>query len=785
VVIVVQENRTVDDLFNGLPGADTVRYGLNSQGKRVPLRPFGLTTSYDLGHTHHSFNTEYDHGKLDGFDQLSGRCFNVNLCPPPQERAYGYVPKNEAAPYFDMAAQYAFADRMFQTNQGPSFPAHQYIISGTSSLGDGSSLRAADNPFTLSGDPTGGCDSPAGSLVPLIDSAGVESAWVYPCFRRIALMDLLGPKSLTWRYYQATPGAGLWNGPDAIVRVRESHEFASDVVAPSSQVLKDIAGGTLANVVWVNPTGLASDHAHATNGSGPSWVAAIVNAIGKSSYWKDTAIFVTWDDWGGWYDHVKPPVYNSYELSFRVPLIVISPYAKSHYVSHRQHEFGSILKFTEEVFGLPSLHTTDERADDLYDCFDFSQTLRTFKPIPAPLPPKYFLKNPFGGGPPDDDTAYTELYSFGAKPNDGDAPAAHLSRNGNALYGTTEYGGSTTSHCAQGCGTIYEIDPAGKERVTYRFSGGETGAAPTTGLYASAGSFFGTTSLGGLTANCKAGCGTIFKAALDGGSVTTLYRFNGGAGGATPDGRVLAIGGELYGTTQYGGTRNALCTNGCGTVFAVGTGGKSERVLHAFKGGNDGYQPVAGLIEVNGMLYGVTQYGGVQTAFCAIGCGTVFKINPRSGAESIVHRFKYGPETGDGAFPSDRLTFVNGTLYGTTLGGGAASQGTVFKIQRSGTESILHSFSCCRNDHDGTYPLDALADLGGVLYGTTSQGGPHARGTIFSITTAGKESVLYSFGARPDGARPAAALDVFDGALYGTANDGGVQSEGMIFSFAP
>jgi phospholipase C len=139
---------------------------------------------------------------------------------------------------------------------------------------------------------------------------------------------------------------------------------------------------------------LASDHPQDTNGSGPSWVAAIVNAIGKSKYWKHTAIFVTWDDWGGWYDHVPPPQLNSYELGFRVPLIVISPYAKNNYVSHVQHEFGSILKFTEEIFGLPSLHTTDKRSDDLFDCFNFSKPPTKFKKIPAEYPPSYFFNQP-------------------------------------------------------------------------------------------------------------------------------------------------------------------------------------------------------------------------------------------------------------------------------------------------------------------------------------------------------------------------------------------------------
>jgi phospholipase C len=129
----------------------------------------------------------------------------------------------------------------------------------------------------------------------------------------------------------------------------------------------------------------------------------VVNAIGQSQYWNSTVIFVTWDDWGGWYDHVKPAQYNSYELGLRVPLIVISPYAKTHYVSHVQHEFGSILKFTEETFGLGSLGTTDVRSDDLSDCFNFGQAPQRFIPISAPLRAEYFLNQPPSTRGPDDD----------------------------------------------------------------------------------------------------------------------------------------------------------------------------------------------------------------------------------------------------------------------------------------------------------------------------------------------------------------------------------------------
>jgi phospholipase C len=292
---------------------------------------------------------------------------------------------------------------MFQTNEGPSFPAHQYILSGTSTISNGSNLRAADNPKTTDRKYTGGCDSPQGSHVKLIDQYGNETQKAYPCFDRDSLIQLIEAKSLTWHYYQAHPGPGLWEGPDAILPVYNSPEFAYDVVNPPSQVLDDIKSGHLANVVWVTPTGKASDHAGSTDGTGPSWVASIVNTIGESKYWNDTAIFVTWDDWGGWFDAVSPPQYNSYELGFRVPLIVISAYAKKSYISTKQHEFGSILKFTEKTFGLGSLGTTDRRADDLYDCFDFSQSPRKFVKIPAPHDASYFLNLPPDNENPDDD----------------------------------------------------------------------------------------------------------------------------------------------------------------------------------------------------------------------------------------------------------------------------------------------------------------------------------------------------------------------------------------------
>ncbi len=404
VVIIVQENRTVDNLFQFLPGANTASTGLDSKGQSIHLAPMGLVTSYDLSHKHSAFLTDYRNSAMNGFDLESSNCPHGH-CGDRSKRAYGYVVQSQVQPYYTMAQSYAFADNFFQTNQGPSFPAHQYLISGTSTVRDGSSLRVAENPQAPHADDkhNGGCDSPSGVTVQLIDPRGNEKRSAYPCFNRLALMNLLDAQSVSWKYYQADAGAGLWNAVDAIKPIWQSDEYSSHVSYPSSQVLSDIAAGNLASVVWVTPTAAESDHALTNDGTGPAWVTSVVNAIGESPYWNSTAIFIVWDDWGGWYDHVKPPIYNSYELGFRVPLIVISPYAKQHYISHVQHEFGSILKFTEETFGLGSLGTTDVRADDLSDCFDYAQQPAPYQAIGADHDARYFLSRPPSSAIVDDD----------------------------------------------------------------------------------------------------------------------------------------------------------------------------------------------------------------------------------------------------------------------------------------------------------------------------------------------------------------------------------------------
>jgi phospholipase C len=384
VVIIFQENRTVDNLFQGLPGADTQNYGIDSHGKRVPLHRTSFTWNNDISHSHENFLIECNPQPGDGACRGNGWDLAVTKKPCTDgDCAFGYVPRGEVLPYFEMAKLYAFGDRMFQTNEGPSFPAHQEIVSGTAAAAPQQPQRQIAENGLFDGKGTAGCDSPDASHVPTIPLEPIgapEGGRLYPCFDRPALPDLIRSGDVSWRYYQCGSGAGLWHAFDAIAHLKNS----SDVVDPPQQILSDIAAQKLASISWVTPDDKHSDHTGSRSRSGPSWVAAVVNAIGQSTYWDSTAIIVTWDDWGGWFDHVVPNRRNNYELSFRVPLLIISPYTKKGYVSHVPHEFGSILHFTEKVFGLASLGTTDATSDDLRDAFDFNASPRKFERIAAP-----------------------------------------------------------------------------------------------------------------------------------------------------------------------------------------------------------------------------------------------------------------------------------------------------------------------------------------------------------------------------------------------------------------
>jgi phospholipase C len=381
VVIIIQENRTPDNLFNGLPGADTVRTAKLHDGTTMQLTPERLDAMSDPCHTHECWVKDYNGGKMDGFDVASDKRASMT-----------YVQQPDVQPYWTLAQNYAFADRMFASNSGPSFPAHLYLVAGQAGGVDSNPWHHKDHVD----DGLWSCFAAAGSLVSTLLPNDQPGPKVYPCFDFRTLADDLGDHGRTWRAY--APAFGIsgfrWTGFSAIKHVVADPVKWGNVISPETTVISDASAGNLPDVTWVTPRLVNSDHGTQSShdGGGADWVASVINAIGSGPDWNSTAIFVTWDDWGGYYDHVVPPQVDYMGLGFRVPLIVISPYAKRGYVSHATHEFGSILHFTEETFGIPSLGTRDMLSDDLGDMFDFSQTPQPFRSVQTHLRAQDFLR---------------------------------------------------------------------------------------------------------------------------------------------------------------------------------------------------------------------------------------------------------------------------------------------------------------------------------------------------------------------------------------------------------
>jgi phospholipase C len=321
-----------------------------------------------------------------------------------------YLNSNDVQPYWDIAKEFAISDTSWQTNQSPSFPSHMYATSAAALVGMGSTFTFISNLSRLVGGKTG-CDG-AGDTSNYVQATnlatGASHAKYAPCSNARSMFDELSTAGVTFKYYASQPNAphyaSYWDGLDMYANWGcsytagcpprfTSHFGLESNTTTGSQILADIANCSLTQMSWVTPTASESDHGSVTDGSGPSWVASIVNAIGRSpcGYWsgkEPTVIFITWDDWGGWYDHAPPTIYNHGEDGFRVPLIAVSAYTKPGYISHVSHEvFGSVLKYVEELYGLPSLGTTDVRSDDLSDMFDYTQNPLTFVPIATNLPP--------------------------------------------------------------------------------------------------------------------------------------------------------------------------------------------------------------------------------------------------------------------------------------------------------------------------------------------------------------------------------------------------------------
>ena len=403
VVIVIQENRSFNNLFYGFKGARTAQYGYDSSGERIAIEPVVLETSWDLQHSSIAFFADCNgtgsipgtNCRMNGFNNAGVECNKSGYVPCPIEHPqYAYVPHSETKPYFEMAKRYVLADQMYSSVLDGSFTSHQYIIAGQSE----SAVNWPAVPW--------GCPGGSGDMVTTLTQQRVIDGYEVACWNTKTLGDELDAKGISWAYYAAPVDGppGVWSAYQVIKHIYYGSDWSKDVISPPSQFLTDVSRGHLRAVSWVTPTAANSDHPGSRSKTGPSWVASVVNAVGESKYWDSTAIFVFWDDWGGWYDP-EPPAYVDYDgLGIRVPLIIISPYAKRGHVSHVRYEHGSILRFVEDQFGLGRLAASDTRATSPeQDSFNFNQPPRKFKPISSPYGKAYFLDQPADYRLPDDD----------------------------------------------------------------------------------------------------------------------------------------------------------------------------------------------------------------------------------------------------------------------------------------------------------------------------------------------------------------------------------------------
>ncbi len=357
IVFLIKENRTFDQYFGTFPGADGATSGKISNGKTIPLMHAYDVAPYDLGHSWRDAVIAMDGGRMSKFDQLAGGQVDGYMLP------YTQFLESDIPNYFTYARNFVLADRMFSSLAGPSFPNHFYTVAAQSG-------GVLDNPHASNGN--WGCDSDENQTVPVQKEDG-RITTEPPCFDFQTLADSMEAAHISWKYYAPPKGqyGYQFSTLDAIRHIRNGPLWNERVMS-DNQFASDALNGHLPAVSWLS-TGGANEHPPLSTCKGENWTVRQLNAVMQGPDWNSTVVFLTWDDFGGFYDHVPPPAVDTYGLGPRVPLLIISPYAKKGYVSHTQYEFSSFLKFAEHRFNLPALTKRDTEANDMLDSFDFDK----------------------------------------------------------------------------------------------------------------------------------------------------------------------------------------------------------------------------------------------------------------------------------------------------------------------------------------------------------------------------------------------------------------------------
>ena len=377
VVFIIKENRTFDHYFGRYPGADGATEGQTSSGETIPLTQAQDSLGHDLGHSFFDGLIAINGGRMDGYDLIK----NGNLLT-----GYTQFTRATLPAYWAYADHFVLGDRMFSSMFGPTFPEHLYTVAAQAG-------RVTTNKFDKGEvQPGGYCSDPTERVSRFIrltareiaavmraekqvDLDFIDDYWenTWPCFDFKVLPDLLTDAGVSWRYYG---NSGYYSALLAIKHIRFSEHWGTDVVG-SGKFMRDVRAERLRRVSWVLPGVGVDEHPggkpHHRLCPGENWTVRHINAIMRSNYWKDTAIIITWDDFGGFYDHVKPPHYDIMGLGPRVPLLIISPWSKEGYIDSTTYEFSSVLKFIETLHGLESLTERDRQANDMMNAFDFEQ----------------------------------------------------------------------------------------------------------------------------------------------------------------------------------------------------------------------------------------------------------------------------------------------------------------------------------------------------------------------------------------------------------------------------
>jgi phospholipase C len=370
IVFIVKENRSFDSMFGTFPGANGATSGLMSTGQVVQLGRMPDALPRDVGHSWGDTLDAMDYGRMDGFDLINETPFWCNnngdmLC-------YTQYLQQDIPNYWALAANFTLADNFFSSMHAPSFPNHVFTVAAQT----GGIISQTKNPIDPTDRPAACADAGPGATAKIMDPRG-DILDIFPCFDFQTMGDSLNNAGLDWRSY-APKGFG-WSGFVAINHIRNTSQWTQHAVTDNvgtEQFAADAAAGNLPPVTWLVAEGGTSDHAPWSICEGENWIVDQVNAVMNGPLWNSTAIFLTWDDFGGFYDHVAPQMKDSFGLGPRVPLIMISPYAKAHSIYKTPSEFSSVLKFMETVFHLPALTNRDgdPSLTDLTDAFDFTQT---------------------------------------------------------------------------------------------------------------------------------------------------------------------------------------------------------------------------------------------------------------------------------------------------------------------------------------------------------------------------------------------------------------------------